>query len=59
MNPATARQAMETTEALKDCRHLNGAAIIDAQGHETPITEEMIRKALESIDERWTQFRHS
>jgi len=29
--------------------HLHGAAIIDAQGKETPITEEMIQKALERI----------
>jgi len=29
--------------------HLHGAAIIDAKGKETPITEEMIRKALDKI----------
>lgn len=29
--------------------HLHGAAIIDAKGKETPITEEMIQKALKQI----------
>jgi len=29
--------------------HLHGAAIVDDHGHETPITEEMIQKALQKI----------
>lgn len=39
--------------------HLNGACIIDAQGHEIPITEAMIKEALEKIDESWSTYRHS
>jgi hypothetical protein len=39
-----------------DLSHLNGAALIDAQGMEVPITEEMIRQALESMEASWVNF---
>ena len=39
-----------STQSTNDNRdHLHGAAIIDAKGKETPITEEMIQKALKQI----------
>jgi len=39
-----------STQNTKDNQdHLHGAAIVDAKGKETPITEEMIQKALKQI----------
>jgi len=32
----------------------NGAALIDAQGREIPITEQMIQKACESLENAWS-----
>ena len=34
---------------------LHGAAVIDSDGIETPITESMIRKALDDLDQAWEQ----
>lgn len=44
MKNSTTTQSADTG---KD--HLHGAAIIDEKGKETPITEEMIQKALKKI----------
>ena len=40
-----------TQSANTNQDHLHGAAIVDSKGKETPITEEMIQKALERIME--------
>ncbi|GAA6133724.1 hypothetical protein NBRC116188_05130 [Oceaniserpentilla sp. 4NH20-0058] len=37
----------QTAQAEQD--YLHGAALVDSKGKETPITEEMIQKALEEI----------
>lgn len=34
---------------IKNVDHLHGAAIVDAKGNEKPITEAMIKKALEQL----------
>lgn len=40
----------------QDIAHLNGAALVDAQGVEIPITEEMIQQALKTMDDNWVSF---
>jgi hypothetical protein len=37
----------------KPADHLNGASIIDEDGRELPITEEMIQRALDEAHRRW------
>ena len=44
MQSNTSSQAGEQTED-----HMHGAAIVDEQGKETPITEDMIQAALQNI----------
>jgi len=35
----------------KDPADYHGAAIIDSEGHEVPITEEMVKQACEELEE--------
>jgi hypothetical protein len=34
-------------------KDFHGAALIDEQGREVPITEDMIRRACETLEHRW------
>lgn len=43
------KNSTTTQTAKSDIDYLHGAAIIDEKGKETPITEEMIQKALQKI----------
>lgn len=38
-----------STQTQSDPDYLHGAAVIDAKGKETPITEDMIQQALKNI----------
>ena len=40
---------------VRSAPELNGAAVIFADGVEIPITESMIRKALDDLDQQWEQ----
>lgn len=46
-------QPQSRQPASNQSHHLQGAALIDAAGREIPITEEMIRRACEDLDQRW------
>jgi hypothetical protein len=46
-------QPQSRQSASHSNNHLQGAALIDASGKEIPITEEMIRRACEDLDQRW------
>lgn len=46
-------QSQSRQSANNQNNHLQGAALIDAAGREIPITEEMIRRACEDLDQRW------
>lgn len=46
-------QSQSRQPASNRNNHLQGAALIDAAGREIPITEEMIRRACEDLDQRW------
>ena len=46
-------QSQSRQSASNSNEHLQGAALIDASGREVPITEEMIRRACEDLDQRW------
>lgn len=46
-------QPQSRQPASNQNHHLQGAALIDAAGREIPITEEMIRRACEDLDQRW------
>ncbi len=59
MKTVSVRRTVEEHTMDNSNDHLNGACIIDAQGHEIPITEAMIKEALEKIDESWSTYRHS
>lgn len=39
--------------ASDHAKDFHGAALIDEQGREVPITEEMIRRACETLEHRW------
>ncbi|WP_437880557.1 PA1571 family protein [Pseudomonas sp. LRF_L74] len=38
-------------------RHLIGGAVVDAQGRETAITENMIQQACQDLDRQWRDAR--
>lgn len=42
-----------TPERQLPRRDFNGAALIDAQGREIPITETMIMRACEELEQNW------
>lgn len=44
-------QVPEMPSAMADCFH--GAALLDDNGREIPITEEMIRLACEQLEKQW------
>ncbi|PKM22431.1 MAG: hypothetical protein CVV10_04340 [Gammaproteobacteria bacterium HGW-Gammaproteobacteria-14] len=46
---------MQTTHQpqRKPLQHIEYAALISADGRETPITEEMIRQACETLEHHW------
>ncbi len=46
-------QSQHRQSASNQNNHLQGAALIDAAGREIPITEEMIRRACETLEQRW------
>lgn len=46
-------QSQHRQSASNQTNHLQGAALIDAAGREIPITEEMIRRACEDLEQRW------
>lgn len=46
-------QSQSRQSASHSNHHLQGAAMIDGSGREIPITEEMIRRACEDLDQRW------
>lgn len=50
MSNAALDHFFEDTDLSSETEHLNGAAIVDAQGREIPITESMIRDALELLE---------
>lgn len=39
--------------ASDHAKDFHGAALIDEQGREVPITEDMIRRACETLEHRW------
>lgn len=47
----SAQKPEQQTEEQSQEVDFHGAAIIDAKGREIPITEEMIQKACEELDE--------
>ena len=46
-------QSQHQQSASSQNNPLQGAALIDAAGREIPITEAMIRRACEDLDQRW------
>ena len=46
-------QPQSRQSASTPSNHLQGAALIDGNGREIPITEEMIRRACEDLEQRW------
>lgn len=48
-----ASSARPTPEWQRPGRDFNGAALIDAQGREIPITETMIMRACEELEQNW------
>jgi len=55
---ALGRQRPGRANAKNGPSHLNGAAIIDEQGQEIPITEDMITEALRTAHSDWVRQRH-
>ena len=45
---------MTNRQSHANSADFHGAAIIDANGREVPITEDMIREACEKLAEAWT-----
>lgn len=45
---------MNNRQSHANSADFHGAAIIDANGREVPITEEMIREACDKLAEAWT-----
>ena len=48
----------ETQQSFLEPNPFNGAALIDAQGREIPITEQMVQQACERLENTWTYPRH-
>lgn len=43
-----------TQQSFSQQNSFNGAALIDAQGREIPITEQMVQQACERLEDVWT-----
>jgi len=43
-----------TQQSFSQQNAFNGAALIDAQGREIPITEQMVQQACERLETIWT-----